>query len=68
MNESTVVGLSIQDLLDIRHKLDVLGISTSNLLEFLDMDKVQLFAEKERKIAHLERKIADAKKALGGSE
>ena len=54
----SVVGLSISDLIDVSNKLDVLGITTKELLEFLDRDKVQLFAEQQEKIKRLEADIS----------
>ena len=54
----SVVGLSISDLIDVSNKLDVLGITTKELLEFLDRDKVQLFAEQQEKIKRLEANIS----------
>ena len=45
MKDGIVVGLSIEDLMKVSEKLAVLGLDTGGLLEFLDRDKVQLFAE-----------------------
>jgi len=54
----TVVGLSVEDLIDIGAKLQALGIGTSDLLEFLDRDKIQLFAEHVTRIKRLESKLS----------
>ena len=45
MHYTTTVGLSIEELIAIREKLEVLGLDLKDLLEFLDRDKVMLFSE-----------------------
>lgn len=60
----TVVGLSIPDLIEIQHKLQVMRLDTKDLLEFLDRDKVQLFAEKVNEIKTLKSKLADVAKIV----
>lgn len=40
-----IYGLSTDDLLAVKRKLDMLGIGLGDLIEFLDRDKVQLFGE-----------------------
>lgn len=48
--DNTVIGLSIPDLIKIEVKLAALGINTKELLEFLDRDKIQLFAQQQLEI------------------
>lgn len=55
--EATVVGLSVPDLINISEKLSVLDLDTKDLLEFLDRDKIQLFAGLKNRIKHLEIKL-----------
>ena len=52
-----IFGMPAADLLEVRKKLTILGISTNELLSFLDRDKVQLFAEQQSKIKMLELKL-----------
>jgi hypothetical protein len=60
----TVVGLSIPDLIEIQHKLEVMRLDTKDLLEFLDRDKVQLFAEKIDEIKTLKSKLKEVSKIV----
>lgn len=61
----SIVGLEIEYLLEVKKKLEFLGIDIADILEFLDRDKVILFAEKERKIKELERKLEKTKIFIG---
>jgi len=61
----TVAGLNIKELLEVRAKLDVLGIQLSDVKEFLDRDKTQLFSEMKNKIRVLEKKLEDVRKISG---
>jgi len=53
----SIVGLRVDDLLAISEKLAILGLDPTDILEFLDRDKVQLFAELKVQIACLEGKL-----------
>ena len=60
----TVLGLEISKLANIKRKLDALGINLDDLAEFLDRDKVQLFAEIKNDNRILLRKIEKVKAEL----
>jgi len=67
MNKSeikSVFGIPVDDVLMVRQKLTVLGIEMEDVIEFLDRDKIQLFAEMKNKINHLERRIQNIKKEV----
>jgi len=59
-----IVGLQVNELLEIKRKLAFLGLELSDILEFLDRDKVVLFAEQQSEITYLKRKIQTIKDAL----
>lgn len=59
-----VFGLDTGELLDISHKLNTLGLDLKDLIEFLDRDKVQLFAELKGEIRTLRHHIHLAREAL----
>lgn len=61
-----ILGLELKDLSDIACKLDILGLTTADLLTFLDRDKVQLFAEQRSEIKQLERKLNRIDQIVGG--
>ena len=52
-----VCGLSVNQLAEIKKKLAVLGLDLIDMIEFLDRDRVQLFAEQQTKIKRLESKL-----------
>ena len=52
-----MLGLSLTELTKVRRKLDVLGLDLSDLIEFLDRDKVQLFYELKAEIRQLKYKL-----------
>ena len=56
-NPTHVVGLAIKDLIEVQKKLTTMRLDTKDLLEFLDRDKVQLFAEKVEEIKILRHKL-----------
>ena len=67
MNKSeikSVFGIPVDDVLMVRKKLTVLGIEMKDVIEFLDRDKIQLFAEMKNKINNLERRIQNIKKEV----
>ena len=67
MNKSeikSVFGIPVDDVLMVRQKLTVLGIEMKDVIEFLDRDEIQLFAEMKNKINHLERRIRNIKKEV----
>ena len=57
-------GLDAEQVFEVRKKLDALGISIGDLLEFLDRDKLILFAELKVRIAYLEGQIARIREIL----
>ena len=61
VQSDTILGLSLKDIVKIDRKLMVLGINLVDLLEFLDRDKVQLFAQMKWKIRMLEDIILNIK-------
>ena len=54
---SHVCGLSVRELIEVKCKLECLGLDLSEIIEFLDRDKVQLFAELKSDINMLEKKL-----------
>ena len=56
-------GLTEDELLDIREKLNNENLELKDLIEFIDRDKTQLFAEQQRKIKWFEFKVKAIKEA-----
>lgn len=52
-----ILGMEVKELIEVKHKLDVLGINIKDVKEFLDRDKSQLFAELKTEISMLKRKL-----------
>ena len=63
-NEDKVLGLKIVELAEVRKKLQVLGLDLIDVIEFLDRDNAQLFAEMKVKIKSQELKIQQIKGRL----
>jgi hypothetical protein len=59
-----ILGFEIEELLEIKRKLLVLGIDLKDLTTFLDRDKVQLFAEMRLEIKILEQKLQTVRDAV----
>jgi len=58
-----VLGMSISELAEIREKLAIAGVELSDIKEFLDRDKTQLFAEMKAEIRHLNEKLKAVREA-----
>jgi len=56
-----IVGMSVDELIDVKHKLDIAGVELSDIKEFLDRDNIQLLAEMKSKIRILEKKLKDVR-------
>ncbi len=63
MDIESIVGLSVSELTEVRKKLQVAGLNLKDIQEFLDRDKVQLFAEMRQEIKALNRKLEEVRKA-----
>ena len=62
------LGVKAEDCIAIVEKLAVIGIDPHGLLEFLDRDKVQLFAEQELEIKQLKLKLFKIGELVSASE
>jgi len=58
-------GMNINELFEVREKLNIAGVELSDRHEFLDRDNVQLFAEMKNNIRQLERKLDEVRKICG---
>ncbi len=63
-----VVGLKIDDLLEVSKRLKILGLDIKDILEFLDRREVVILGEKERKIKHLQYQLRKIKDFVGEIE
>jgi len=61
-----IFGMETKALLDVKKKLQIMGVEITDILTFLDRDKVQLFAEQQSEIIYLKKRIADIKKTVEG--
>jgi len=60
VKDGLIFGLKLEEITKIKHKLDLLDIDLSDLITFLDRDKVQLFAEQNSAIKELKESINKA--------
>ena len=58
-----IVGMSVEELIEVKEKLDIAGVGLRDIKEFLDRDKTQLFVEMKTKIKLLENKLEAVRKA-----
>jgi len=58
-----VFGLDMKEILDIKQKLDILGINLKDLCNYMDRSEIQLFAEMKCEIKRLEKKLHDVRVA-----
>ena len=63
-----LVGLKIDDLLEVSKRLKILGLDIKDILEFLDRREVVILGEKERKIKHLQYQLRKIKDFVGEIE
>lgn len=63
-----MVGLKIDDLLEVSKRLKILGLDIKDILEFLDRREVVILGEKERKIKHLQYQLRKIKDFVGEIE
>lgn len=64
MMPEMIFGLDTNELLNVKRKLDILGVELKDITEFLDRSEVQLFAEMKVEIKSLQKTISDARKVL----
>lgn len=62
MKYDKVFGLSMPQLLDIKHMLDVLDMELGDLCIYLEKDQVQLLAKQANEIKNLKNKLNNIKK------
>jgi len=61
---SELYGLNMDRIREIREKLDSLGLELEDIIEYMDRDKVILFAEMKSEIKRLNSKIEKVKALL----